>query len=104
VASLTDRGPIGQFAIERVAVVEKTAELQMQPPRIGARPPGHPPDGTDPGDALDRLDAETDMLALDLFSDRLVVEPAIARLTISCPSSTKASELGVALGRLGERQ
>jgi hypothetical protein len=50
----------------------------MQPPRISARPPGHPADRTPACDALDHLDAEPDMFALDLRRDRLVVQPAIA--------------------------
>jgi hypothetical protein len=52
-----------------VAVVQKAAELEMKAARVGARPARHPPDRTDPGDALDRRDAEADMLALDRFRD-----------------------------------
>src|SRR5437660_7678972 len=67
-----DRNPVRQFVVQRVAVIEETAELEVEATRIGARPAGHPADRAHPGDLLDRLYAEADMLALDLFGHRLV--------------------------------
>src|SRR3984893_1058186 len=100
-ASRSDRDPIGQLVVERVAVVEKAAKLEMKPASVGARPARHPPDWTHPGDALDRLDAEPDMLALDLFRDRLVVEPAIAVADdLVAVLDEGPGEFGVTLGRL----
>src|SRR5262249_8460933 len=40
----TDRNPIRQLVIQRVAVIEKAAELNVKPPRIDAGPAGHPAD------------------------------------------------------------
>src|SRR6516225_804505 len=77
----------------------------MEAARIGTWPPGHPADRTGAGDALDRLDTEADMLALDLFRDHLVVEPAIAVADDLMPVFDKGvSEFGVALGCFGDRQ
>src|SRR5882757_5670818 len=77
----------------------------MKPAGVGARPSRHPPDWTHPGDALDRLDAEPDMLALDLFRDRLVVEPAIAVADdLVAVLDEGPGEFGVTLGRLRHRQ
>jgi hypothetical protein len=69
----------------------------MPAPRVGARPPGHPADRADPSNALDRRDAEADMLTLDLLRDRLVVEPAVALPDDLMPVLDKGpSEFGVA--------
>jgi len=57
------RHPIRQFVGEAVTVVEETAEFEVQPPCVGAGPSCHPADRTHPGNALDHLDAEPDMLA-----------------------------------------
>src|SRR5438093_13180029 len=91
--------------MERVAIIEKAAELEMKAPRVGAWPPGHPADRPHTGDPLDDLDAEADMLALDLLRHRLVIEPAIAVADDFVALLDKgAGDLGVALGRLGHRQ
>ena len=77
----------------------------MQPPRIGAGPAGHPAERAHPGDLLDRLDAEPDMLALDLLGHHLVIEPAIAVADDLVPVGDKgADQFRVALGRLGHGQ
>src|ERR1700740_777559 len=105
VADGPDTDPIGEFAIERAAVIQKAAELQMETPRIGARPPRHPADRTHPGDALDRLDGETHMLAFDLCRDRLIVPSTLAVADDLVPVLDKgAGEFGVAIGRFGDRQ
>lgn len=101
IAVRANRHPVGRLVIERVAVVKKNAELEMKAARVGARPSGHPAERTHPGDMLDRLDAEADMLALDLFGDRLVVEPTAAVADDLVPIFDKgAGELRVAFSRL----
>src|SRR6516162_8440419 len=105
VERIADRHPIRELVVERVSVIEKSTELDMEAARVDARPAGHPADRPHSGNALDRLDAETDMLALDLFRHHLVIEPTIAVADDLVPLLDKGTgDLGVALGRLGHRQ
>src|SRR6516164_10069722 len=105
VARIADRYPIREFVVQRVSVIEKSAELDMEAPGVGARPAGHPANRPYPGNALDRLDAEADMLALDLFRHCLVIEPTIAMADDLVPVLDKGTgDLGVALGSLCDGQ
>ncbi len=105
VARAIDGDPIGQLVVKAVAVIQKAAQFEMQPARVGARPSGHPADRTDTSHPLDRLDAEADMFAFDFRRHGLVVEPAIAVANDLVPILDKgARQLGVALGRLGDGQ
>jgi len=105
VALIADRHPIGKLVVEAVAVVQKAAQFEVQPACVGARPSGHPADRADARHPLDRLDTETDMLALGFGRHCLVVEPAIAVADDFVPVLDKgAGQLGVTLGRLGDRE
>ena len=73
-----DLEPVRQLVGERIAVVEKAARLDEQPPRIGARPPGHPADRPRAGQLLQDIDGLADVLALDVLGHIAVVDPAIA--------------------------
>src|SRR6516165_11242903 len=73
----------------------------MEAPGIDTRPAGHPANRPNPDNALDRLYAEADMLALDLFRHRLVIEPTIAVADDLVALLDKGTgDLGVALGSL----
>src|SRR4029077_11809487 len=61
-----------------IAVVEEAAGLDQKAPRIGAGPSGHPADRSRAGEPRQNLDGAREVLALDVFGDGTVVDPAIA--------------------------
>src|SRR5215470_9925267 len=72
-----DLDPVGQIVVERIAVVEKTAFLDQEPPYVGARASAHPADRPAAGDLLEERDRGLDVAPFDRHRDRLVVDPAI---------------------------
>src|SRR5262245_42489979 len=77
----------------------------MKPPGICAGPPGHPTDRTNPGNPLDRFDAEADMLALGVFGHRLIIAPTIAVADdLVAILDKRAGDLGITRGGLRNGQ
>ena len=68
--------PVRQVIVVGVGVVEEAALLDDQPPRVGAQAAGVPAEGPASGRACDALDRAPHVLALDVFRDELVVDPA----------------------------
>ena len=70
--------PVGQFVVEGITVVEKSSCFHEQAPRVRSRPPGHPAHRAHPGQALDNIHSLAYVLALYLFVNMVIVDPAIA--------------------------
>src|SRR5438128_10513461 len=71
-------GPVWQVVVVGVGVVEKSAFLDDQAARVGTEPARVPAERSAPGHAREALDGTSDMFALDLLADELVVDPAPA--------------------------
>jgi len=73
-----DRDPIGQFIVQRIAVVMKAAMFDQETARVGAGPPGHPAHRLDAGDFLNAFGGLMDMAALLRLTDKMIIDPAQA--------------------------
>ena len=70
--------PVGQIVGIAVGIVEKPALLDDEPAGVRAAASRVPAQGPSAGDARVDLDGALQVLALDLFGDKLVIDPAIA--------------------------
>src|SRR5580658_1931177 len=73
-----DAGPVGKIVVVGVAVVEKAAGLDHEPPSVRARTAGVPAEGPLTGEARDDLDVAQHVGALGFLGDQAVVDPALA--------------------------